>query len=276
MVKIAMKKQVCKYSIVRFQPYPETEEFANIGIVLYATASKRLEFKLLDSKHHARITHFFDPMCKTVFSQTSKIIHDEINRIKDFIDKTENVDIDLYAELIRDREDIIRFSDNRVLFCSDPVATVDNLFEHYVHRSFLHDHGSEEKMKKQVRSLLDSYNLGEKYREGSIGDADKYQVRFPFISQAVKQTIIKPIHFKHEKPSQLIDHGLSWLGKVQQLNKLGFISPDKILFTYKAPEHNQKSLYNAFTEIKKQIEHEGIVMADVDNQCSIIKFAESS
>ncbi len=54
-----MIQQVCKYSIIRFQPYPETEEFANIGIVLYATVSKRLEFKLLDTKQHTEGHAFF-------------------------------------------------------------------------------------------------------------------------------------------------------------------------------------------------------------------------
>jgi len=265
-----MKKQVCKYSIIRFQPYPETEEFANIGIVLYVPATKRLEFRLLDSKHYARITHFFDPVCKPVFIQSIKVIHAEIERIKDFM---HNTNIDLYAELIRDREDIIRFSANRALLCSDPVVVVNQLFERYVHRSFLHEPSYEEKMKKQVRDLLVQYQLGDRYKEGSIGDTDKYEVRFPFVSQGDKKTIIKPIHFMHNKPSQLIDHGLSWLGKIQHLNKLGFITLDKILLTYKAPDNNKNQLYDAFSDIKKKIESEDIVMVDVSEQNEIVKFA---
>jgi len=265
-----MKKQVCKYSIIRFQPYPETEEFANIGIVLFVPATKRLEFRLLDSKHHARITNFFDSVCKPTFIQTSKVLRAEIERIKGFMGHT---DIDLYSELVREREDIIRFSGNRALFCSDPVAMVNQLFEHYVHRSFLTEPGYEDKMKRQVRDLLNKYKLGEQYKEGRIGEEDKYEVNFPFINLAAKQSIIKPIHFKHTKPSQLIDHGLSWLGKIQQLHKLGFIAPEQVLFAYKAPDDNQKKLYDAFSEIKIQIEGGGIVMEDVNNQGEIVRFA---
>ncbi len=269
-----MNKQICKYSIIRFQPYPETEEFANIGIVLYATASKRLEFRLLDSKQHTRITHFFDdPVCKDVFVQTSKIIRAEIERIKKFLDGVPRGGVDLYAELIRCREDIIRFSNSRVLFCTDPVATVDKLFEHYIHRSFIHEPGHEEKMKKQLRELLDSRNLGKKYREDTIGEPDKYEVRFPFVCKNTKQTVIKPIHFKQEKPSLLIDHGLSWLAKVQQLEKYHFIRPDEILFAYDAPEDNQSNLFAAFNEIKKQIESEGILMTDIKRNDDIASFA---
>jgi Protein of unknown function (DUF3037) len=269
-----MNKQICKYSIIRFQPYPETEEFANIGIVLYATASKRLEFRLLDSKQHARITDFFDhPMCKDVFVQTSKIIRAEIERIKRFLDETAGGDIDLYAELIRCREDIIRFSNSRVLFCTDPVATVEKLFDHYIHRSFIHEPGHEDKMKRQVRDLLDHRNLGKKYREGTIGEPDKYEVRFPFVSKAGEQKVIKPIYFRYEKPTPLIEHGNTWLSKIQQLKKYHFIRADEILFAYDAPDESQGNMFAAFNEIKEQIENEGVVMADIKNDEDIVKFA---
>ncbi|NOT85662.1 MAG: DUF3037 domain-containing protein [Methylococcaceae bacterium] len=269
-----MNKQICKYSIIRFQPYPETEEFANIGIVLYATTSKQLEFRLLESKQHARITGFFDPICKAVFVQTTKIIRAEIERIKQLLTLTTGTDVDLYGELIRRREDIIRFSENRVLFSLDPVATVDKLFEHYVYRSFIHEPGHEDKMKKQVRGLLDRCNLSEKYKEGTIGEPAKYEVKFPFVSNISKRKIIKPIHFKHEQPSQLIDHGLEWLAKIQQLEKYTFIKPDEVLFAYDAPDNLQSDLFSAFNEIKAQIKNEGVVMADIKNNDDIIRFAD--
>jgi hypothetical protein len=58
----------------------------------------------------------------------SKIIGTEIERIKKFLDET--ADVDLYGELIRCREDIIRFSESRGLFSTDSITTIDKLFEH--------------------------------------------------------------------------------------------------------------------------------------------------
>jgi hypothetical protein len=50
-------------------------------------------------------------------------------------------------------------------------------------------------MKRQVRDLLNHCNLGEKYKEGTINEADKYEVRFPFVCKNTNQTtVIKPIH----------------------------------------------------------------------------------
>lgn len=270
-----MNRQICKYSLIRFQPYPETEEFANIGIVLYATTSRRLEFRLLNGKQHARITGFFDPTCKEAFVQTGDIIRAEMERIKLFLSLQASADVDLYAELIRCREDIVHFSDSRVLFCSDPVATVDKLFEHYIHRSFIHEPSHEAKMTKQVRDLLERYDLGGQYKEGVIGEADKYEVKFPFVCQASQPAIIKPIHFRHNKPSQLIDHGLAWLGKIQQLEKYRFIRPDGVLFAYDAPDDSEDRLFAAFNDIKGQIESEGVVMADIKRNDEIVKFAAS-
>jgi hypothetical protein len=71
----------------------------------------------------------------------------------------------------------------------------------------------------------------------------------------------------------LIDHGLSWLAKIQQLEKYRFIQPNEILFAYDAPDDSQSKLFAAFNEIKEQIESEGIVMADIKRNEDIVKFA---
>lgn len=268
-----MNKQICKYSIIRFQPYAETEEFANIGVVLYASADKRIEFRLLDGKQHTRITHFFESESKEVFIQTTKIIREEIERLQKIMVCGSRFEVDFYEDLIRSREDIIRYSDSRVLFSIDPVATVDKLFNHYINRSFIHEPGFEDLMKNQVRDLLLSRQLGGKFKEGSIGSADKYEVKFPFVRNVGELKVIKPIHFRHDKPTPLIEHGIQWISKVQQLQKYQFIQPEKILFAYQAPDNNQVTLFNAFNEIKQQAMQLGVVMADIKATDDIANFA---
>ena len=48
----------CLYSIVRYAPYAETEEFANIGVVLCAPKNHAFYFKLTKS-NDARVSAFF-------------------------------------------------------------------------------------------------------------------------------------------------------------------------------------------------------------------------
>ena len=49
----------CRYAILRFLPYVETGEFANVGVVLMSTAGRYFGFRLL-GRRVARVTHFFD------------------------------------------------------------------------------------------------------------------------------------------------------------------------------------------------------------------------
>ncbi|PPD04259.1 MAG: hypothetical protein CTY29_06240 [Methylobacter sp.] len=268
-----MERQVCKYSIVRFQPFAETEEFVNIGVVLYATASKRIEFKLLDSRNHKRVTGFFPELSKTVFIEAAKIMHAEIDRVKHYLDETTGITVDLYAELTRRREDIIRFSDSRVMFCVDPVACVNELFEQTVKRSFVHEPGYEETLKKRVRALLDSRNLGALYKEASIGVADKYEATFPFVRKQGPLRIIKPIHFLQEKPSAQIDHAHYWLSKVAQLDKLNFIEPGQVLFAYDTPYQSQIGIFYPIDEIIAQADKIGVIMANIHKEDEIADFA---
>ena len=48
----------CLYSIVRYAPYAETEEFANIGVVLCAPKLGQFHFQLTQS-NNARVKNFF-------------------------------------------------------------------------------------------------------------------------------------------------------------------------------------------------------------------------
>ena len=60
---------------------------------------------------------------------------------------------------------------------------------------------------------------------------------------------------------------------MQQLERYSFICPEHILFAYDAPDVGNDTLYPAFSEIKRQIEQSGVVMADSKNENDIVSFA---
>jgi len=59
------------------------------------------------------------------------------------------------------------------------------------------------------------------------------------------------------------------------LRKYHFIKPNDILFAYAAPNADQGKLYEAFYDIKSQIESEGIAMTDINRPEFIVDFANS-
>jgi len=266
-----MKKLICKYCIIRFQPYAETEEFANIGIVIYAPNSQQIEYKTLNSMQHGKITQFFKPLDKKIYFHTIQIINNELKRIQEM--QKNSPSIDLFAELTRAREDIIRYSNTRVIYSDDPAKELQNLFEYYVQRSFTKEKGHEDKMIVQLKKLLTNNNLEKKFKDKIIGDEEKFSVRFPFVHSNNNKIIIKPIHFKHNDSSQLIEHGLSWLGKVNQLHRYGFLKPEEILFAYAPPVSTQGKLRDAFEDIYAQIQDAKITMVNIKEKKKITQFA---
>lgn len=270
-----MNRQIAQYSIIRFQPFTETEEFANIGVVLYLSESQELYFKLRSPKEYGRICQFFEPLDNKIYTHSLKIIQDELERIKSYSQELSNNGVNFYDELIRQREDIIQYSHSRVLFTTNVQDTLDGLFQQYVHRSFAHKEGFEEQMKRRIKGLLTNSNLLHKkfILDADIGDETVYKVAMPFVNRN-DNLAIKPIHFNHAKPYQLIGHGLTWLTKIQQLKRYNFIQPNHVLFAFQKPETEKQALLNAFEDIKKQIEEQGIIMSDIDDTDQIMHFAQ--
>lgn len=268
-----MNRQICKYSIIRFQPFAETQEFANIGVVIYATASRRLDFKLLDSRQHKRITDFFYPLDREVFGLSVRVIKAEIERIKSFYKMDGRVDVDLYSELTRCREDVIRFSESRVMFCDDPVTKLEQLYEHYVQHSFANEPAYEEKMKRQLKDLLAAHYLEHAYKQAAIGDSSKYKATFPFVRKTDNKRVIKPIQFLHDEPTTLIDHGRDWLSKVEMLSRFDYVEPQNVLFAYEKKPAAQARLFDPFDEVMNMAEKLGITMIEMADSDKIVEFA---
>lgn len=166
----------------------------------------------------------------------------------------------------------MRYSNNRVLFSENLDATMDELFGHYVKRNFAHHEDFEETIQKRVTSLLRDSHLESKFISGALGN-EKYHVHFPFVDEQ-NQKAIKPIHFCHNDSRKIIEHGATWLMKVQQLKRGGFVKSENVLFTYRAPNENQGILFEAFCDVKAQIEDACIVMANIEQSQAILKFLQ--
>jgi Protein of unknown function (DUF3037) len=271
---MVMNRQLCKYSIIRFQPFVETEEFANVGIVLYVPTTRNLHFKLLSAREHERITHFFRPLNKAIYTATLQIMRAELERVQALLTQSLSEKMDFYDELIRPREDIIQYCKNRVLYSTDINQTVSDLFERYVKRDFAHNEQHEEEMRKRIYGLLINCGLQGRFKNDYVGDENKYKVNLPFVDRN-RQAAIKPIHFKHPDSNQLINHGVEWIGKITQLKRYGFIEPKNVLFTFSAPDDRCGVLFDAFSDVKSQIEDMGILMADINAEDAIAQFVRS-
>ena len=208
-----MKKSACQYSIVRFSPFIETGEFANVGIVMVAPKPLYFGFKL-ETQRYGRITRFFEELDRKLYTQAIYVLREELERIHGVL-KTHGFDKDanafdtnfaqqLFNELIRTREHIIRFSEPRVLLTEDPAEKINELFSFYVERNFATREYIETRLERSIRRWFNQERIADRFQRLPVGD-DEYQAIFPFVEQINNQPvkIIKPLNLAQEKPSKI-------------------------------------------------------------------------
>ncbi len=134
-------RKACQYAIVRFLPFIETGEFANVGIVLLCSGEQFFGFRLLS--RHDRIVRFFDGMDERVYTEARRFLDGELDRVRVALEtgpfKRRPADVQgaqsLFHELVRSREALMRFDTLRAVLADDPQATLDELYGLYVERN---------------------------------------------------------------------------------------------------------------------------------------------
>ncbi|RKP50760.1 DUF3037 domain-containing protein [Trinickia fusca] len=277
-------KHACRYTIVRFMPYPETGEFANIGIVLMSPTAKYIGYKLID--RISRITAFFEELDANVVRRARKVYANELVRITQSIEKAfaeapmgPSADFAnfVFSELVKPREGVVVAQGDRVAMADrQPSEKLEELFEHYVGRSFATKAYQERYVEKRIHEMLRAADLTSLYHERTLGKSDTYKARLPFVrmngtGEAIRA--IKPIFLAHDDPSRLYDHGWDWIGKIEKLRRDRTLQGD-VLFAAAAPKEAFGPRAAAFAEISEQLKAHGIVLAQETERGRILAFAE--
>lgn len=274
------KKYVCQYAIVRFLPYLETGEFANVGVVMACPATGYFDFKLLNRVR--RITAFFEELDTGIYRRARGDFQQELLRIHNLLGpnkgqvQTPEFVHQLFAELTRPREAMMRFEGGRVLMTDDPAQQLEELFGHYVERNFATKAYQEQLLDKTVRKVLVDAQLDKLFRANTIGNADSYHAKFPFVhfddGRAVKA--IKPLHLAQTDPAAIFDHGWAWLGKVQKLRALRVL-PEGVLFPVQGPTEAKGERFEMFQDITEKLAANDVQVVATTEIEKIVAFARN-
>lgn len=275
-----MKKYACQYAIVRFLPYLETGEFANVGIVMACPATGYFDFKLLNRIR--RITAFFEELDAGIYRRAKSDFQQELQRIHNWLDphkgeiQTPEFVRHFFAELTRPREVMMRFEGVRVLMTDDPAQQLDELFGYYVERNFATKAYQEQLLDKTVRKVLVDAQLNKQFQANTIGNADSYHAKFPFVhfedGRAVKA--IKPLHLAQTDPAAIFDHGWAWLGKVQKLRALRVL-PASVLFPVQGPTEAEGERFDMFQDITEKLAANDVQVVATTEIEKIVAFARN-
>jgi hypothetical protein len=274
-----VKKFACQYALLRFRPFVETGEFANVGVVLMAPEARFFGFRLL--KKYGRITQFFHQLDRKVFLDGRALFEEELERFAGELrrlaldgrkrDADVTLACNLFAELVRAREALLQFGEQRVVLADDPKARLDALFDHYVERNFVTKEYQERLLENAVRTLLFRANVGAEYQRQKVGGTD-FAVNFPFVAMADgrAQRIIKPLFLAQGDSTKILTHGGQWVDRVRRLRRRHAL-PDAVLFPLTAPDADTQS-YGAFEEIRDDLLEQDIQVIAANDERRLLEF----
>lgn len=277
-----MTKTGCLYSIIRFSPFVETGEFANVGIVMMAPEQRYFDFKIMGLRH-SRVTRFFEQLEAKVFRSTMKTVREELERAAVLLRqhgfdkrfKTNDIEFarHLFAEMIRPRETVIKFSEPRMVLVEDPRTSLEELYGHYVERDFVTREYQEGVLERGVRQWLWKARIAERFIRLDVGN-DEYHVPFPFVEKQGDIVIkaIKPLNLAQPQAQKILEHGAQWVFRVNTLKKRGLL-PRKVLFAVGPPPGDGTPQIRAFDETVSSLRETGVRVLPYAQKAEILEFA---
>jgi hypothetical protein len=147
-----MKQFVCNYAPVRFLPYREVGEFANVGVVVHCPQTDFFGYRLIPLQRTRRVTRFFPDLDEKFLSAALSGLDRELARLQgahrltpgEISPEAAKAHSIRFGEVIRRREGVLHFGEAGTLLAETPALALDQLYERFVERQLPHevkDHG---------------------------------------------------------------------------------------------------------------------------------------
>lgn len=274
-----MNRFACQYAIIRFLPYAETGEFANVGVALACPATGYFDARLTPLKKTKRITGFFEQLDIRIYREGMVYLKDELKRLNalvlerggardpGFIQQT-------FAGLTRPREAQLRFGETRAILSERPEDTLNQLFKKVVERDFVSREYHDQLLTRVVSETLRQANLREYFKPADIGNQDLH-IRVPFVHEREgrQQLAITPLNLAKDKPNLVYELGGRWMARLQLLERHRLL-PDAMLFAVDMPDPKLDRARVAVEEILENLRLTSRVqVAPISDVAAITKFA---
>ncbi|HGH4719150.1 TPA: DUF3037 domain-containing protein [Enterobacter hormaechei] len=267
----------CLYSIVRYAPYAETEEFANVGVVLCAPKLGQFHFQLTQG-NNARVKNFFRD--EIIFPHAKDAIARELKFAQEQSCKFTTPErlANFFNYLIGKKESIIHFSPARVVMSDCPQEMVAALFDKFVNHSEVTKESREAILTRELKNRFSHYtDLKNAFKKETLG-GELTRFSLPFVARQEGQVLcaIKPLAFVQDKPEKMMEHCDSWTAKILRATSEKILSLSNVLFTIDPPRHPNDLEVKAMREIRKTFSEKGINHVEHKDEASIVKFARQA
>ena len=276
-----MNQHLCKYAVVRFLPYRETEEFVNVGILILCEELGYLDFLL--ERRSVRVTGFFEELDGAVYRQGIKAIESEIQRLS----PKANVSVDgsfsltggspnlsaSFNFLVRPRKTLFCFSDVRVAMTTKPSDKLKGLFDHYVRRQFAQPKEYQEKlMCDTILDNLKQWNLSKLYQPLNVG-TDIYRMKFPFVHQthSVPVRAIRALNLDLRDTTEILRKGDQVEAGLRRIKDAGQL-PDDCMVVVESPKPGSQ-MHDVAEQVCEDLRKLDVQTASYSDRDSLQAFA---
>lgn len=274
-----MNRFACQYAIIRFLPYAETGEFANVGVVLACPATGYFGARLMPTKKTGRITGFFEQLDKRIYREAMGYLKEELDRVGALVRERgttghQGFVQQMFGGLTRPREALLRFGETRVILAEQPDHTLNGLFAKVVERDFANKEYHDQLLIQGVREMLGKANLRDLFKPADIGNEDLH-IHAPFVHEREgrQQMAIKPLDLAKDEPNQVYDVGGRWSDRVRRMQRHGLL-PEAMLLAVKVPDERHARARDAVEEILGELRVRDIVQAvSITDTAAITAFA---
>lgn len=264
------------YAIAQFRPYSETEEFANIGIVLCAPKIGFFNYQL-ERTGFKRITSFFNELDARMPRKAVEYLDAELARVRQHAEScSPDMLLRLFNEAVKLKEGIICFSSPRVLLTATPEAKLVELYQHYINHSFVRAQSHNERLEKAMKEMLVSYDLDRFYRQKDIADElGLVKARIPFTNEREGRIFkaIKPISLVAEDSSKIVENGDKWISKFKRLIDNGIVNAENLLIPLEETETQTSLMKNAVKEVARGLKSINVRTIPSEDTSAFIEFA---
>lgn len=267
----------CMYAVVRFMPFAETREFANVGVVVIAPKFGIYDFKLAPQKF-GRVTQFFDDLDGMVYKHAIEGFEAELERVRNYLvhNYVQGKDlVEYFKEITRTRESVLHFGEIGTLLTDNVNVTVDKLYDRLIGRNFTA--GKEYKEQQMIRVLKSQLtpNLPKdvRYTKQNI-KAGIFDISMPLVTKINSNyRIIRPLAFEQKNVLQAMEHGETWINRLKKLINSEVIEAKRALFAFEKPLNRKLEFMKVYEDVYGEIQNLGAVAEDFSDTSNIIKFA---
>ncbi|MCH8684991.1 DUF3037 domain-containing protein [Pedomonas mirosovicensis] len=241
---------VFKYCIIRFRPFVETEEFANIGIIVLNFETGELGHHLAPTRF-GRVMQFFEEMEAGLYSSVVRGLDDILCTVEDLAKESPSNGKDIFEHLTTRQEAAVIYSQPRAIRAEGNVQDVaKRLFYRYVKRQFDDAANREDVLTKRIRKWLNDANI-KGFKSGRIED-ELLPVNFSLISKERGVHVIQPLSFADKPSVRIIDHAAKWHDRIQLLLDRRKLEEGRVLLTLEPPsdkaEESNRHAYRIATK----------------------------